>query len=144
MDRLNLINQTIKSIILFLIMGFVYMLIEYVWRSTWYWQMYPIGGLSGLLIGYINEFFDWKTPLWKQVLIGDLVVLGVEFISGLILNVWLGFNIWDYSMLLFNVCGQVSLLYAVLWLPVVLFGIVLDDLLRWFIFGEKFEGYNIL
>ena len=89
MDRLNLINQTIKSIILFLIMGFVYMLIEYVWRSTWYWQMYPIGGLSGLLIGYINEFFDWKTPLWKQVLIGDLVVLGVEFISGLILNVWL-------------------------------------------------------
>jgi uncharacterized membrane protein len=132
-----------KDLILFLMMGFLYYRIEILWRGYSHWSMVIVGGLCGLLIGQINEVFTWNMALWKQQSIATVIVLALEFISGCILNIWLKLGIWDYSLMPFNVLGQVCLIFAFLWYWLSLACIILDDLLRWKLFGEYKPHYKL-
>lgn len=53
--------------------------------------------------------------MWQQCLIGTLITLVIEFVSGYILNIKLGLDIWDYSSIPFNLMGQICLPYGILW-----------------------------
>lgn len=124
--------------------GFVtYITIEVIFRGYSHWAMGIVGGICFLIIGKINEKCAWNMDLLVQMVIAALVVTLVEFAAGLILNVWLGLGIWDYSELKYNVMGQISLLFTICWLPLSLIGIFLDDWLRHFLFGERVPCYKI-
>jgi uncharacterized membrane protein len=124
---------------LFMSLGAIYYFIEVLYRGYSHWSMFVLGGICGLAIGFLNEHkLKYEMPLWKQVLYGELIVLPLEFLTGCIVNLWLGWNIWDYSNLPFNILGQTSLLFAFLFIPVILLGIFIDDYYRWIIMdGEK-------
>lgn len=136
-------NYLFKYFILFLIGGFLYYEIEILWRGYSHWTMFILGGVCFIYAGIQNERTPWEEPLWKQVLKVDVFVLIAEFITGCILNLWLGLNIWDYSNLKFNVLGQSSLLFAVLFLPLCLIAIVLDDYIRYLVFDEEKPRYRL-
>ena len=106
--------------------------------------MFFVGGVCFLLVGLINEWLSWETPLVLQMLIAAAMITLVEFLSGCVLNIWLGLEIWDYSHLPFNLLGQVSLLYSFLWYILSAVGIVLDDYFRYFLFGEGKPKYKIV
>ena len=128
----------LEYIFLFLLGGSIYYCIEIVFRGYSHFTMILVGGLCFILIGLINEVLPWETPFWQQVLLGDVIVLIIEFISGCIINLWLGLNVWDYSDLPFNLLGQICLPFALLWLPVVALAIVVDDYAKYFLgTGEK-------
>jgi uncharacterized membrane protein len=133
-----------KKLILFLIGGISYYLIEILWRGYSHLSMFMLGGICFVLIGLINEFYDWNMPLWKQMLIACLVVTVAEFVAGVILNIWLGLDIWDYSNLTFNLLGQISLQYSILWFFLSLPAIVLDDWLRYWLFEEERPHYKFI
>lgn len=127
-----------KDIILILIMGIAYMVLEILWRGHTDISMMFVGGLCAFLTGRLNEhpkFYDRK--MWQQCLIGALITLSLEFISGLILNVWLHLNIWDYSNEFGNVYGQICLPYGILWFLLMPFAIFVDDYLRYKLFDEE-------
>ena len=68
---------------------------------------------------------------------------------GVILNIWLKLDIWDYSREPFNLYGQICLFYALIWFLLVPFNIYVDDYLRYRLFGEKkpeglFQNYKDL
>lgn len=130
---------------LFLLMfgGIVYYGIEILYRGYSHVSMFFVGGLCFIFIGLINEIFEWTTPLWKQILIGDIIVLIVEFWSGVVLNKALGLNVWDYSDLPLNLYGQICLPFAILWLPIVLVAIVVDDWLRYLLFRGSKPRYKL-
>lgn len=136
-------NYLFKYFILFLTGGFLYYTIEILWRGYSHWTMFILGGICFIYAGIQNERTTWEEPLWKQVLKVDVFVLIAEFITGCILNLWLGLNIWDYSNLKFNVLGQSSLLFAVLFLPLCLIAIVLDDYIRYWGFDEEKPRYRL-
>lgn len=81
------------------------------------------------------------TVIWKQMLICSIIITAVEFTSGLILNVWLGLGIWDYSNMPFNILGQICLPFTLLWYVLSAPAIILDDYLRYWIFGEEKPHY---
>ncbi|WP_432408646.1 putative ABC transporter permease [Wukongibacter sp. M2B1] len=137
-------NKVIKHLALFFIMGIIYYSIEVLWRGYSHIAMFFVGGLCGVLIGNINEYFTWETPLFKQQFIATIVILVIEFISGCILNIWLRLGIWDYSQMPFNLYGQICLVYAILWYFLSLVCIVIDDILRWKLFGEEKPRYRLL
>lgn len=137
------LKHILKNSILFFAYGFIYCLIEIVWRQYTHWSMLICGGLCGLLIGLLNSNYSWQMPLWKQVGIGEIIVLTLEFITGCVVNLWLGWNIWDYSSLPFNILGQICLPFAILWIPLILVVIVLDDYLRYWWFGEEKPHYKL-
>lgn len=143
-------KQIYKDISLILIMGMLYMGIEILWRGYTDISMLFVGGLCSFLVGRLNEhpkFYDRK--MWQQCVIGALITLNIEFVSGLILNIWLGLNIWDYSGMWGNICGQVCLPYGFLWFLLMPLCIYVDDWLRYKLFEEEkpiglFENFKDL
>jgi uncharacterized membrane protein len=137
-------KMALKHAALALCGGCVYYGIEILWRGHSHWTMALVGGICFVLIGGINEFFPWEMPLALQGVIGAAIVTAVEFVSGLILNIWLGLGIWDYSSMPLNLMGQICLPFSFLWIPLSIVAVVLDDWLRYFLFGEERPKYVLL
>lgn len=133
-----------KYVTLLLVGGGLYVLLELVWRGRSHWTMFVLGGICFVSLGLINEAIPWEMPLWQQIFIGACIVTGLEFVTGCIVNLWLGWDVWDYSGLSGNVLGQICPQFFVLWMPVAMAAIVLDDWLRYWWFGEERPHYKIL
>ena len=138
------IHKSIRVMTLWLWGGFIYYMIEIAWRGFSHPSMYIVGGVCFVLIGGINNWLPWELGIVWQALIGAVAVTVVELVSGLILNVWLGLGVWDYTGLPLNILGQICLPFALAWIPVAAFGILLDDFLRWKLHGEERPKYSIL
>ena len=132
-----------KYLFLFGVGGLLYILIELIWRGRSHWTMFLLGGICFVFLGLINEVIPWQMPLWQQILIGAVGIMTLEFLTGCIVNLWLGWGVWDYSGIPGNLLGQICPQYFVLWLPVSLAGIVLDDWIRYRTFGEQRPRYNV-
>ena len=143
MTSLNFwICRLVRYVTLWLWGGFTYYMIEIAWRGYSHPSMFIVGGMCLVAIGALNNYLPWHLGFVWQVLIGAVIVLILELISGLIVNVWLGLAVWDYSHLTINLWGQVSLLFFFLFMPVVALAIWLDDFLRWKIYGEERPYYT--
>lgn len=132
----------IEYLFLLILGGAIYYGIECLWRGYSHITMFFVGGMAFILIGLINEIVDWNMLFWWQMTIGDVCVLILEFTFGVIFNIILGLNVWDYSDLPFNILGQICLLFALLWLPIIAFAIVLDDWIKYLLFHGKKPHYR--
>ena len=135
-----------KAAILFAVGAAVYWLVEFGWRSLVntlpvHWTMPVLGGALFLLLGGINEYLPWEMSLARQALIGTAVITVAEFAAGCILNLGVGLAIWDYSHLPLNLLGQICLGFCVAWVPLSVVGIVLDDWVRYWWFGQERPHY---
>ena len=119
----------IKILLIFIIFGLSYVGIELLYRGHSHISMFFLGGLCGVLIGLINEYTP-KMNIILQMLLGTVIITVLEFITGCIVNLWLGLNVWDYSNLKFNIMGQVSLIFSFMWFVLSYFVVKLDDYLR--------------
>ena len=126
-------NYLIKELILLIIFGITYCGIEILYRGRTHISMLFVGGLCAVLIGMINEITP-KMNIILQMFIGSVIVTIIEFISGYIINIILGLNVWDYSNLMFNYKGQISLIFTVIWFFLSAPVIYLDDKLRKILF----------
>ena len=90
-------NLLCKYLSLFGIGGVLYVLLEHLWRGYSHWTMFVLGGVSFVFLGLINEIIPWQMLLWKQMLIGTAGITTLEFVTGCIVNLWLGWHVWDYS-----------------------------------------------
>lgn len=106
--------------------------------------MFLLGGICFVAIGSLNEIMPWEMPALYQAFVGACIVTVLEFLTGCIVNLWLGWDVWDYSSIPGNILGQICPLFFGLWLPVVSVAIVLDDWLRYWWFGEERPHYIIL
>ena len=131
-----------KYAVLFVMGGLVYMSLEILWRGYTHWTMGMLGGICFICLGLINELLSWETPLALQMLIGGAIITVLELVTGCIVNLWLGWNVWDYSDLPYNFLGQISLFSSIGWIGLSLVGIVLDDYLRYWLFHEEKPRYK--
>ncbi|MDR1736243.1 MAG: putative ABC transporter permease [Oscillospiraceae bacterium] len=123
-----------RILILWIVLGAAYVTIEVLWRGHTHPSMFVVGGLCGVLVGLINQIPRfYRAPVVVQSLIGAAIVLIVEFLSGCVLNLWLGLGVWDYSGQFGNILGQVCAGYAVLWVFLMPFAIWAEDTGRWLI-----------
>lgn len=140
-------KTTLKSIakflILFAIGGFTYNIIELIFRGYTFFSMFIVGGLCFTAIGQINEAYPWDMPLISQMAISSVIVTVVEFCCGIILNMAMGLHVWDYSDMPYNFCGQVCLIFSIGWFFLSAVAIILDDVIRWKLFGEEKPRYHI-
>ena len=127
---------------LFFVGATIYVVIEKIYRGYSHWTMFLLGGICFIAIGLINEVIPWDMPLLLQMFISGVIITVLEFITGCIVNLWLGWNVWDYSELPFNLWGQISLFSSIVWVGLSLVGIVLDDFIRWKFFGEEKPHYR--
>lgn len=137
-------NSVCKTAILFVFGGLVYFGLEVLFRGHSHWTMFVLGGFLFLILGELNEgLLEWDTPLIWQGVLGSAIVTGAELATGMILNVWLGLGVWDYSGMLLNYKGQICLPFSILWIFVSIAAVVLDDWLRYWLFGEERPHYTL-
>ena len=135
--------QLSKYLYLFWFGGSTYATVEVIWREHSSWTMVVLGGLLFILIGLLNQIWSWDFDLVWQVLIGDLIALIGEFVTGCIVNLRLGWNIWSYEDMPYNLFGQICPQFALLWIPLVLLAIILDDWIRWKFYHERKPKYKV-
>lgn len=131
----------LEELILAIIGGLTYVLCEMLWRGRSHWTMFILGGVCFVAIGLINEVIPWCMPIWQQMIIGAAIITILEFFTGCIVNLGLGWNVWDYSDMPGNILGQVCIRYTVIWLFMALWGILSDDELKYLIWGREKPHY---
>ena len=134
--------HVLKSAILAVIGGLIYILIELIWRGHSHISMFVLDGVCFVAIGLINELFPWELGIVWQSMIGAVLVTALEFITGLIVNIWLGLGVWDYSDVPLNIMGQICLPFSLAWMGLSAVAIILDDYLRHWMFGEEKPHYK--
>lgn len=129
---------------LFLFGGTAYCLLELGWRHWTHWSMFLAGGLLFCIIGLENQKIRWEWSLLSQALVAGLTITGLEFLFGCIFNLWLRLQVWDYSKQPYNLLGQICLIWALAWCVVGWAAVILDDFLRWKLFGDEKPHYRFL
>lgn len=138
------LHQASKVLVLFLSGAVLYAAIEILWRGHTHWTMAVLGGLLFLLLGGLNNWLPWEMPLLWQIIIGTAIVTAAEFVADCILNLWLGLGIWDYSNLPGNILGQICPQFTLAWAGLSLIAIVLDDYIRYWLWGDERPYYKFI
>ena len=123
--------------------GSAYVTMEVFARARSHWTMFVLAAVVFIAVGLFNELLSWETSLVWQVLIGVAMATLAELLTGLVVNVWLGWGVWDYSQMPGNLWGQICPQFTALWVPLILLAVVLDDVIRWRFFGEKRPRYRV-
>lgn len=93
--------------------GLLYGLIEILWRGWTHWSMVLCGGLCFLMMYLIS---DLPLCLMKKCVLSSAAICTAEFYTGCLVNLRLGWNVWDYSAERLNLLGQICPRFALLWL----------------------------
>ena len=106
--------MTVWEILLVYLLGaFGYGGVELLWRGHTHWTMLLLGGACFLVIYAVTA---WGSgPLWARCLLCTGAVTALEFGAGCVVNLYLGWDVWDYGGIPGNLLGQVCPLYAALW-----------------------------
>ena len=112
-----------------LIAGGIYLLIELAWRGHTHWTMLPLAAVVFVCAGILDEREN-PPPFWAQVILGTTIATALEFVAGIILNIWLGLGIWDYSNLPGNVLGQICPQFTLAWAVLVLISIRIENFMH--------------
>ena len=105
-----------------------YSLIETLWRGWTHWSMSVTGGL--VLLTVYTLCGRSRRPLWQKCCLSAGIITLYEFIVGCIVNLRLGWHVWDYSDRPLNLLGQICPLFCIFWLLLSLPIIGLCNLLR--------------
>ncbi len=130
MRKNSFAGQLIQAFVIFMSGGFIYGLIEVLYRGHTHPSMFVLGGICLLWVGGFNSFFRRSPPFWAQILLGGIFITTAEFLCGLTFNVWLHLHVWDYSRLPLNIMGQICPLFFFIWVAISIPAVFAEDLLR--------------
>ncbi len=104
-----------KDAALFFTGGTVYPAMEIIARGHTDFSMAVAGGICLCLIDHICNKRIRNQPLYVRCVAGSGIITGVEFAIGVLVNLVLKMNVWDYSAMPLNILGQICLPFSILW-----------------------------
>lgn len=91
-----------------------YFLLEIFWRGYSHWTMALAGGV-GLAGIYFMDAMLRSCGLFQKCAVGCILLTGLELAAGVVVNLVLGWHVWDYSRQPGNLLGQICPLYSLYW-----------------------------
>ena len=133
-----------EYVFLWFVGGSLYYFIEVLFRGYSHWTMFALGGICMMFFAFQGKVSCFREVLWKQVIRCAVFVTSCEFITGMIVNKYFQWNVWDYSEQPFHILGQVCLPFMVLFAILCVAGILLSGYLLHYFFGEEKPYYRVL
>lgn len=107
--------------------GILYGLIELLWRGYTHPSMVLTGGVCFLILYKLSNV---RRNLVVKAIMGALAITTLEFAVGVVVNVILKLDVWDYSKVPLNILGQICPIYCVLWFALCIIAIPMCKGLR--------------
>lgn len=133
-----------EYLFLWVVGGAVYYGVELFFRGFSHWSMFILGGICLMFFWWQASTLHWKDPLWKQIIRCTIFVVSCEFITGIIVNKWLNWAVWDYSDQPFHLFGQICLPFAVIFSGFCAVGILVSGKLMQWIYREECPNFHVL
>ncbi len=124
-----------KKLALFLSGAVLYPTLEILCRGKTDFSMAIAGGACVCLIDGVCNGRLKAEPLSVKCLAGSGIITSVEFGTGVLVNLVLKLDVWDYSQIPLNILGQICFPFSLLWffvtIPAMLLGVLYDRIVRW-------------
>lgn len=112
------LKKAVNFALIFTFGGIFYGLIEIIYRGRTHYSMVIAGGICFAVIVAIDNRFSGKISLFTISIMSSAAITVVELLFGIIFNIWLKMNVWDYSAAPLNLLGQVCLPFSLAWIAV--------------------------
>ena len=86
--------------------GTLYYTFEVFFRGFSHWTMFVLGGICAVFCVWQGLLLKWKEPLWIQIVRCTIFVVAGEFITGIVVNKWLGCRFGIIRISLFSCLGR--------------------------------------
>lgn len=117
-----------RSVFLFALGAVGYGALEIAFRGGTHWTMLLTGGLCASLVCALARRLRGRD--WQLCVMGGAVITALEMAVGTLVNFALGWNVWDYGGIPFDLCGQICPMFSALWVllsyPVLRLGRAVD------------------
>lgn len=133
-----------ESFVLWTIGGTIYYMIEVLFRGFSHWSMFVLGGICMAFFGKQGLWTEWEDPIWKQVLRCTLFITAGEFITGILVNKLMKWDVWDYSDQPMNLFGQICMPFIILFSGLCVIGLFISGYLLHWIYHEKNPHFHVL
>ena len=107
-------SDRLLEIIVFILGGYTYAMLEILFRGYTHWTMVLTGGAC-ILTMYVLSGWLMNVPILVGALTCALIITFYEFCVGVIVNLRLGWQVWDYSDMPGNLLGQICPTFTILW-----------------------------
>ena len=107
-------SDRLLEILVFMLGGVAYAMIEILFRGHTHWSMVLTGGACVLTM-YMLSGWLMTVPLLIGASACACIITFYELCVGLLVNVRLGWNVWDYSDMPYNVLGQICPTFTAIW-----------------------------
>lgn len=104
-----------KNLFLFLTGGSIYPMLEMAWRGKTHVSMAVAGGVCLCLIDKICNRSLCRKSVFTRCAAGAGIITSVEFATGVLVNLTMKLDVWDYSLLPMNILGQICIPFTALW-----------------------------
>ena len=102
------------ELIVFVLGGAFYGLAEFLYRGWTHWTMVLTGGAVILTFYFLSPYL-FNMNVFLAAAIGAVIITAYEFSVGVVVNLWLHWDVWDYSARPGNVLGQICPLFTACW-----------------------------
>lgn len=90
--------------------------LELLWRGWTHWTMLVVGGLCTCIMYWVAN--RTALPSWQKWVLTAVAITTVEYLSGLVINLYLRWDVWDYSRQPGNILGQICPAFFLIWLSI--------------------------
>ncbi len=101
-----------RKLYLFCLGAVGYAMLEIAFRGRTHWTMLLTGGVCAAVIDLLSRHVR---RLWLLCLLGGLFITAAELAVGLIVNRALGWEVWDYTGVPWNLMGQICPMFSAFW-----------------------------
>ncbi|MBE6836525.1 MAG: hypothetical protein E7509_00810 [Ruminococcus sp.] len=133
-----MLKTVLRYFTVFVFGALAYGLIEITVRGYSHISMGILGGLTMTLITVLNNARRHGLPTIVQLLVTTVFITASELVTGIIININMKLNVWDYSDMPFNYKGQICLPFVFLWFLLSILGMYVDEILRWKFFKTDY------
>ena len=116
-DFFNENNSIWIDFVVFSLGAAAYGMMEILFRGYTHWTMVLTGGASVLTLYYLSGWL-LAMPLFAAAAMGAVIVTFYEFFVGVVVNLRLGWDVWDYSSQPGNVLGQICPVFTGIWFAI--------------------------
>ena len=124
--------------------GTLYYTFEMFFRGFSHWTMFVLGGICAVFCVWQGLVLKWREPLWIQIIRCTIFVIAGEFITGIVVNKWLRWQVWDYTDQPFQLFGQICAPFAIIFAGLCALGIIGGGYFVHWIYGEEKPDFHVL